>query len=57
MVMTSSNIMLFLGRIFDVDDTTKFHGHWPSNREVTEVGGAVMADSEQPACLGLSMAN
>ena len=30
--MTSSNVLIFPGRAFD---TTKFHCHWSSNREVT----------------------
>ena len=48
--MTSSNILSFLGGIFETYyDTTKFHDYWPLNREVTEDGGLVMADSEKPS--------
>ena len=37
--MTSSNVLLFPGRTFDIVGTTKFYGHWPSYREVTRGGG------------------
>ena len=51
----SSNVLLFLGRAFDIvwHDTTKFHGHWLSNREVTKRGGGegknpmTLSDSEK----------
>ena len=41
-------------------DTTKFHGHWPSNREVTQMGRGdgiglpwPLPDSEQPGLFGV----
>ena len=34
--MMSSNVLLFPGRAFDI---TKFHGHWSSNKEITQGGG------------------
>ena len=45
--MTSSNALLFPGRAFD---TTKFHGHWPSNGKLhrgAEFTPPVLPDSEK----------
>ena len=52
--MTSSNCLCFLVEFLTWYDTTKFHGYWPSNREVTEGGGGIrphptISDSEKPS--------
>ena len=49
----SSNVLLFPGRACDIVRHHKFHGHWPSNREVTWGGGQnlpplALPDSEKP---------
>ena len=51
--MASSNFYYFLVELLIWYDTTKFHGHWPSYREVTQKGGAESApwalpDSKKP---------
>ena len=48
--MMSSNVLYFPGRAIDMVSHHQFHGHWSSNREVTQGDGISPPPLPPPGC-------